>query len=120
MFNELAFDVTYLDLVSVDCGIFDESASNYVLGAARREYILFTRRERLDRVKIRMERVQEFIDYLTEEEEREREEFNLGMPKTEMFAHKLKSRFEAEKVKALSSAERQEIRRATERTPKRG
>jgi hypothetical protein len=37
MFNDLAFQFTYLDLVCTDTGIFVEQVSNYLLEAAREE-----------------------------------------------------------------------------------
>ena len=107
MVSELAYYFSYLDLICTDCGIFDEAVSNYLVEAARREYNYFTRGQRLERVKIRLERVDHFIKYLHAEELRERELYSLGMPEAEMFTHKSLSAFESERTRVLSSAEKQ-------------
>jgi hypothetical protein len=69
MFNALAYDFTYLDIVCTDCGVFSEEVSNYLIEAARQEYALFTHRDRVARVKVRPDRVEHFIHYLQEEEQ---------------------------------------------------
>jgi hypothetical protein len=69
MFNALAYDFTYLDIVCTDCGVFSEEVSNYLIEAARQEYALFTHRDRVARVKVRLDRVEHFIHYLQEEEQ---------------------------------------------------
>ncbi|MGY3496622.1 hypothetical protein [Bradyrhizobium sp. USDA 4502] len=105
--NELAFHFSYLDLICTDCGIYDEGVSNYLVEAAKEEYNFFTRGERVERVKIRLERVQHLIDYLHKEELRERETHSLGMPETEMFTYKCLKTFEAERQRVLASAKKQ-------------
>ncbi|MCG9056000.1 hypothetical protein LH442_08330 [Laribacter hongkongensis] len=104
MSQQLAYFFPYLDLVCTDCGIFDQQTSNYLTEAAKGEYQLFVRRNRLDRVKVRLDRVEKFIDYLSREENAERETYSLGMPKEEMFTHKAKTFFDAEKNGVLASA----------------
>jgi GTPase SAR1 family protein len=110
MLNQLAFDFTYVDLVCTDCGLYNEQTSNYLAEAAKKEYKLFLRRERVERVKVRIERVEEFVKYLVEEEYRERELYTLGMPESEMFSYKAKRTFEAAKHRVLKSAQRQDVR----------
>jgi hypothetical protein len=107
MFNALAYDFTYLDIVCTDCGVFSEEVSNYLIEAARQEYALFTHRDRVARVKVRLDRVEHFIHYLQEEEQRERELYSLGIPDDNMFTYKSLAAFEAEKGRVLASAQRQ-------------
>jgi GTPase SAR1 family protein len=111
MFNMLAFDFTYLDLICTDCGIFDQEASNYLSEAARVEYGHFIKHQSLKRVEIRLERVGRFNAYLSIEELREREIYSLGMPEAEMFTTRLLATFEAEKDRIMRSAEKQEYKR---------
>lgn len=107
MLTELAFYFTYLDLICTDCGIFNEEVSNYLTEAARVEYNYFTKGERIERVRVRLERVEEFIKYIREEELRERELYSLGMPEDEMFTSKAALNFESEKARVLKSARKQ-------------
>jgi len=106
MVSELAYYFTYLDLVCTDCGIFSESVSNYLVEAARHEFELFSKGERLDRVTTRLDRVEKFIDYLAQEEMREREMYSLGMKEDEMFTSLIRKSFDVEKKTVLRSAKR--------------
>ncbi|WP_196489019.1 hypothetical protein [Burkholderia cepacia] len=107
MLGELAYYFTYLDLICTDCGIFNEMTSNYLTEAARTEYNYFTRGERIERVKVRLERVEEFIKYIKSEEARERELYSLGMPEEEMFTTKAALSFDSEKSRVMRSAKKQ-------------
>lgn len=111
MIEELAWNFTYLDLICTDCGIYDEQVSNYLTEAAKDEYSLFLRSERVQRVQVRLDRVEEFIKYLEGEEAKERELFSLGMPMEEMFTAKIRATFDGEKSRVLRSAKRQTARR---------
>jgi hypothetical protein len=115
MFNDLAYHFTYLDLVCTDAGIFDESVSNYLVEAARREYGLFMRNERTERVRTRLDRVDHFITYFRSEENRERDLYALGMPEQDMFTFRCRSAFDVERARVLESA----VRRDSVRRPAR-
>ncbi|MED5492206.1 MAG: hypothetical protein VYD45_08795 [Pseudomonadota bacterium] len=117
MVDELAFYFTYLDLICTDCGMYVEKTSNYLCEAARKEYGLFSKGDRLERVKVRLERAEHFIDYLCEEESRERELYSLEMPESEMFTHKIKTNFEVEKVRVLKSARKQKTKKENRTKP---
>lgn len=106
MLNELAYYFTYLDLVCMDCGVFDEGISHYLSEAAKTEYGLFLKRKRLERVHVRLDRVERFIDYLHDEEMREKEAYSLTMPEGETFTFRLRDAFNFEKKKVLTSATR--------------
>lgn len=111
MVEELAWNFTYLDLVCTDCGIYDEQVSNYLTEAAKDEYSLFLKSERVRRVQVRLDRVEEFIKYLEAEEARERSLYSLGMPVGEMFTAKIRATFDGERSRVLRSAKRQSLRR---------
>lgn len=114
MISDLAYYFTYIDLICTDCGIYDEQIANYLSEAAKKEYGLFIKRERVDRVKVRLERVENFIEYLHKEEVRERELYSLDMPLDQMFSFKLSSNFISEKRRVLKSAIRQETKGSPE------
>ena len=107
MLNNLSSNMTYLELVSTDCGIYTEVVSNEIIEASRQEFGYFNRRERFERVKIRIGRVDSFIKYLEDEERREKEAFSLGMSKEDMFTTKMRTMYEIEKDRAIDSAKRQ-------------
>lgn len=107
IYRTLAYNFTYLDLICTDCGVFDEQTSNYLAEAARQEYGLFTRGERLQRVKKRLERVEHFIAYLRVEEANEIDRFSLTVSDDEMFTSKSVAEFNVERKRVLASAKRQ-------------
>lgn len=109
MLNQLAYYFTYLDLICTDCGIFSETASSYLTEAAKKEYLMFSRGERVERIKVRLDRVDEFIKYLQLEEMREREIYSLGMPESEMFFSKARIDFTTERTRVLKSAQKQPV-----------
>jgi hypothetical protein len=110
MVRELAFDFTYCDLVCTDAGIYEEAVNNYLVEAARKEYSYFTKGERVERVRVRLDRVEHFLKYLQKEEMREREFYSLGMPIDEMFTSKALEMFKREKPKIWESAQKQQKR----------
>jgi len=107
MLHELAFYFTYLDLVCTDCGVFSEQVGSYLSEAARAEYALFLRGEKVERVKVRLDRVENYISYLRAEEDREKDLYSLNMPQNEMFSAKNEISFADAKSTVLSSAKRQ-------------
>lgn len=104
MLQELAYCFPYLDLVCTDCGIFDQQTSNFLTESAKREYQLFVKRNRFERVKVRIDRVNQFIQYLCREESSERDSYSLGMPKDQMFTHQASLTFDRDKINILNSA----------------
>lgn len=107
MLNDLAKYFTYLDLVCTDCGIYSQSDSNYLIEAARQEYALFMKGDRVERVRVRLDRVDKFIAYLEYEEAQERDLYSLGMPTDEMFTYSARQSFDVERRRVLRSARRQ-------------
>jgi len=117
MINELAFYFTYLDLICTDCGMYVEKTSNYLCEAARKEYSLFNKGDRLQRVQVRLERAEHFIEYLCGEENREKEFYSLDMPESEMFTFKIKANFSTEKVRVMKSAKKQQSKKESRANP---
>ena len=78
----LAFSFTYLDLICLDCRLFDESVANFLIDASYNEVDFYQERKLYDRVVSRLDRVDWFISDLHKQEEREFLELNL--PPTEI------------------------------------
>jgi len=68
---------TYLDLICTDCEIYSEEAENFIVRSANDEYKLFNRGKRLERLKLRILKTNEFVKYLIKEEKREKDEYAL-------------------------------------------
>ncbi|MFN3446575.1 MAG: hypothetical protein ACK44D_12605, partial [Bacteroidia bacterium] len=99
----LAYDFTYLDLISLDCGFYSESLNAQFIKAAYKELDLYHTRKFYDRVLSRLNRVEAFINYLGIEERKEFESF--GLAESELkFYPKLKSSFNEQKERILRSA----------------
>jgi len=107
MQSEMAYYFAYLDLVCVDCGVFDQQTSNYLTEAANEEYNMFVQGSRKDRVGVRLDRVDAFIRYLHDEEKRENEYYKLGVPEADLFTYKASQSFQRERARVLASAQRQ-------------
>jgi hypothetical protein len=110
MFEELAYYFTYIDLICVDAGVYEESVSNYLCEAAKDEYRLFQRHAKIDRINKRLERVKKFIEYLQEQENEEIEKYHLDFPEREKFSYKAMEAFEKESVFVATSAAKQSNR----------
>lgn len=107
MLEHLAYIFSYIDLICTDCGVFDQEVSNYVVEAANKEYDLFIKQDRMARIQVRLARTEHFINYLSDQERREREKYSLGASDEDLFTHKALVAFDQEKGKIISSAARQ-------------
>lgn len=103
IFEYLAFNFAYLDLVCIDCGIFNEELSNYLIKSANEELKLKQTHKTVDRIELRLEKVEKFIDYLAEQEKEEIQSFNLDRSEVN-FSKKFRMSFYAEKDKIIDSA----------------
>jgi len=105
VFEALAFNFAYLDLINIDSGLFNEDLNNYFTKSANDESIHKQNNNIMDRMEIRIERLEQYIKYL---EQQESEEFELlNLDKTEIhFAKKIKESFDLEKPRVLQSAKR--------------
>ncbi|TDX11346.1 AAA family ATPase [Flavobacterium sp. S87F.05.LMB.W.Kidney.N] len=103
IFEYLAFNFAYIDLISFDTGIYDESLNNSFVKSAGKELKLYYEREFMSRIKLRIKRVKEFIDYLSKIENQEF--FDLGLDSSEVnFSQKLNDSIELQIKKVLNSA----------------
>ena len=105
MINTLCYMFNYVDLVSLDCGIHDQAVAHSLIMLAEKDITLFNEYRKMERLQVRLQRVQEFVDYLVKEEEIERDMFSLNNIEAN-FSHILKERFAEEKKRVLSSAEK--------------
>jgi hypothetical protein len=104
MLDYLAPQFTYLDLVSLDCGLGDEKVYHAFCNAASDERTKGIARDKRGRLNSRLKRVEAFVKYLQEEEAREKSEFLLA--ESEEIMPAITSAFEGEKPRVLTSAKR--------------
>ncbi|SDL15456.1 hypothetical protein SAMN04487898_115137 [Pedobacter sp. ok626] len=105
IYDYLAFDFAYIDLISLDCGIFKEDLSNYLSKSANDELKLRNSQKIYERMELRMERTEVFIEYLVEQENEELS--SLGELSSHIrFSDKIKASFLHDKTRILSSAKR--------------
>ena len=105
LFDTLAFNFAYLDLVSLDCGVFNEELNNYLAKLGNEESRHKQNNNIMDRMQIRIERVEQFIKYLEQQEAEEFDHFNLDGSEIQ-FAKKIRVSFDDEKDRVISSAKR--------------
>ncbi|MDC4259694.1 hypothetical protein NQ692_07345, partial [Acinetobacter baumannii] len=104
--TNLSVYVTYLELVSIDCGLFDQKYANELSELSRIEFNLIRshkRDQRIERVETRLKKVEFFIKYLLEQQKIENERFSITMN----FADKLYESFIQQSEKVLNSARKQ-------------
>jgi hypothetical protein len=77
VYEYLAFNFAYIDLVCIDCGIFDEKLSNFIIKSAGKELNYYYDKNFMSRIELRIARVKEFINYLVAIEEQEFIDLNL-------------------------------------------
>lgn len=107
MLDTLAFDFTYLDLISLDCGIFDESLANFMIKSANREVELYHEKKFFERISMRLNRVDKFIEYLIKQENKEFEDLGFGDEQMR-FGKKIREVFEIKRKQILRSVKNRE------------
>lgn len=105
IYESLAFNFAYLDLICLDSGVYKEELNNYLASSANQELKLKQGHKILDRIKLRLERTERFITYLEEQEDEEFISMNFS-PTEVRFATKMRQSFDAEKERILNSAKR--------------
>lgn len=100
----LSTSFNYLDLISTDCAIADQQTSNTLTTFANDDYSLYVKYEKMERIKLRINKTELFLSYLEKEEAREIDLFKTHDYPT--FASKIKESFAQEKVRILKSAKR--------------
>jgi hypothetical protein len=102
MLEYLASQFTYLDLVSLDCGLGDERLHHGFCKSASEERTMAMNYDKEGRLDSRLKRVQAFVEYLQREEAREKSEFLLA--ETEEIMTTVAAAFTAEEPRILASA----------------
>ncbi|HTK19201.1 MAG TPA: hypothetical protein VL442_06810 [Mucilaginibacter sp.] len=103
LFNFLAFNFAYLDLICIDCALFDETLSNNLVKAANKELTYYYDKDYMSRIKLRIERMNQFIEYLVKLETQEY--IDLGLDPSEIkFTDKLKLELEKQTEIVMRSA----------------
>ncbi len=107
IFNVLSSFFTYIELVSTDCGIFNEAKAHEMVELSNEDFRLFNARKRLERIRTRIAKAEAFISYLEAEEE---QELNFFGPHFQRFTPKIRASFEIEKQEVLNSAQKKRNR----------
>jgi hypothetical protein len=102
MLDYLCRTFTYLDLVSFDCGLAQESLYHEFCKAAAQERAMGATADKKGRLESRLKRATAFVEYLARDEAREKGEFLLN--ETEDIMPAVVHAFEADKQRALFSA----------------
>jgi hypothetical protein len=105
VFSTLAFNFAYLDLISLDSGVYNEELNNYLAKTANEESKLKQSNNIMDRMQVRIDRAEHFIKYLEQQEQEEFEHFNLDVHEIQ-FSKKIREAFDEEKTKVINSAKR--------------
>lgn len=105
IFSSLAFNFAYIDLISLDSGVFNEELNNYLIKSANEEAKLKQQNRIMDRMQIRLERADNFIKYLQVQEQEEFEHYNFD-PSEIKFSERLRAMFNDEKERIIESAKR--------------
>jgi hypothetical protein len=103
IFEFLAFNFAYVDLISLDSGLYDESLNNSFIKSASKDLKYYYERDFLSRINLRINRVRQFIDYLCNMESQEFIDLSLD-PSEVNFSLKLKHSMELQITKVLHSA----------------
>ncbi|MCO8073392.1 hypothetical protein NI470_07110 [Acinetobacter lwoffii] len=104
--TNLCLYVTYLELVSIDCALYDQKYANELSELSRTEFGLiksYNREQRIERVETRLKKVEVFINYLLSQQQLEKERFSISMD----FADRLYESFKEQSEKVLQSARKQ-------------
>lgn len=78
LYEYLAFNFAYLDLICLDSGNFDEQLSNNLVSSAGKELGFYYQHDFMPRIKLRIDRVKQFVNYLRNIENQEFKDLNLG------------------------------------------
>jgi hypothetical protein len=107
IYETLSSFFTYIELIASDCGVYDETTANDLVTLSNEDFRLFTKRKRIDRVKTRLKKAEEFIAYLSKEEQMELDFYGDESVK---FMPDIIGLFDRERELVLKSASRQRQR----------
>ncbi|MBE9584024.1 AAA family ATPase [Mucilaginibacter sp. JRF] len=103
LFNYLAFNFAYIDLICVDCAIFDETLNNQLVRSSNMELRYYQDKDFMSRIKVRIERIDAFIAYLAKLEGQEFIDLALGSTEVR-FTDKLRAELDKQKEIIMKSA----------------
>lgn len=115
--DALSQDFTYLELAAEDCAISDQAVAHQIAELSNDEYRHFLAFNTMERVAVRLDRADCFIQYLQQEEERERQLYRA--PGDWAFTPRIREAFMHQKPRVLQSARRNAPRKL-ERLNQRG
>lgn len=107
IYETLSSFFTYIELIASDCGIYNETTANDLVALSNEDFRLFAGRKRKERVKTRLKKAEEFINYLSNEEQLEVEFYG---DDTNKFMPEIVDLFNEERESVLKSASRQRRR----------
>lgn len=103
IYKTLSKYFTYLELISTDCGFFNESVANDMVELSKEDFRLFNERKKHDRIIARLSKAERFIEYLKNEEATEIEFYHL---KESSFSTTIHKHFQEEQDQVIKSADR--------------
>jgi hypothetical protein len=101
--NELASNFSYLDLVSLDCGIHDQGVADSLAQLGNRDRDLFLDFKKRQQIDARIEKVRLFLDYLQREENLERDIYSLDGSERRIMGD-LRGKYDEDESRVLRSA----------------
>ena len=104
IYDTLASFFTYIELISSDCGVYDETTANNIVALSNKDFKLFRGKKRVQRVNARLEKAEAFIKYLVSEEEHELDFYG---DETVRFMPNILESFQQERIGVVKSANRQ-------------
>jgi hypothetical protein len=104
MLESMAKSFTYIELTCVDCAVSSSATAAELAELSNDEYRHYSNKDRMDRVRVRLQKAESFINYLLVEEEAELR--RTGPQPEGSFAPAIKAAFLQEKRRVLKSAQR--------------
>ena len=103
--ESLSHNFSYIDLITIDSGVFLEELSSFLSNSANKEISLKNQNKILERMQLRIERADQFISYLENQEKEEYQHLNLDDNEIR-FSTKIRNAFKVDKEKILASAKK--------------
>jgi energy-coupling factor transporter ATP-binding protein EcfA2 len=101
--RNLCGNFAYLDLITLDCGVYDETIANELAEYGSDDFRYFSSGKKYDRVKLRLDKVDSFLGYLSLEMARETERYGIDPRFGDVLAPVLNA-YNTDKERVLRSA----------------
>ncbi len=105
IYEVLAHNFSYLDLVSLDCGVHDQGVGDSLANFGNLDRDLFLSHQKRERISARIDKVREFLNYLAREENIEREVYGLDT-QDRILMIDLRKKYDIDETRVLRSANR--------------